>query len=189
MTTSKNRHKGVRFILNDWLNAVLDRLTWAVNVIDYEHHEIHAGSHFFYAEYALNQANEATIDFVVTVADDGKWPHLTWEVSSTDGATIELYVDPTSVTGGTAVTPVNNNGNSDNTAGMTILKDPTIGADGTRVAGYLAGGGRTAGFNSRDREIMLKQARVYLMRITSLAVSNDIGWVAKWYEHTNKETV
>jgi len=168
----------------------VDKSTYSIQVIDYEHHEIHSGSHYNYCDYALNQASNATIEFVMTVPDSTKWPHLIFEFYASDGATLELYEGTTGVTGGTSITPRNNNRNSDKSSTVTLVKDPTsITSDGTRAAGFLAGGGRTAGFSNRDKENVLRQNTAYLVRITSLAVSNDISWCAEWYEHTDKEVL
>lgn len=164
-----------------------DLATGSFTTVGYEHHEIHAGSHYFICDYSLDEANGATIEFVLTTDDSTKWMHSTLDYSASDGATLEVYKDPTGITGGTTLTPVNNNGNSANTSLATIIKDPTsITSVGVRAAGFIAGGGRTAGFNQREREIVLEQNTAYLFRITSLAVSNDIGWCFEWYEHTNR---
>lgn len=166
----------------------VDKATYALNVIPYEHHEIHAGSHFNYCDYALNQANGATIEILLTTPDTTKWTHFTFEFFASEGATLDLYEGPTGIVGGTSITPRNNNRNSDTVSTVTMIKDPTsIAADGTKAAGFLAGGGRTAGFSSREKENILKQNTTYLARITSLAVSNDIAWCSEWYEHTDKE--
>lgn len=167
--------------------AALDDSTNSIQTIEYEHHEIHSGSHYNYCDYSLNESSGAIIEFVMTTPNTTKWVHLAFEVSSSEGATIELYEGTTGVTGGTTITPRNNNRNSANTSDVTLVKDPSaITSDGIRASGYLAGGGRTAGFAERDREFVLKQNTAYLVRITSLAVSNDISWCAEWYEHTDK---
>lgn len=165
----------------------VDDSTETLQVIEYEHHEIHSGSHYNYCDYSLNESSGNTIELVITQPDTAKWAHVTFEFYASEGATIELYEGTSGVTGGTTITPRNNNRNSINTSVLTIIKDPAaITTDGTRAAGFLAGGGRTAGFSSRDKENVLKQNTSYLIRITSLAVSNDISWCGEWYEHTDK---
>jgi len=165
----------------------MDAVTNALISIAQEHHEIHEGAHYFYADYALSQSSGSTREFVLTTPNNTKWIHLVWSVYAGDGATVELYKDASGITGGTSITPVNNNGNSANTSGVTLVKDPTsITSDGNRAAGYLAGAGRVAGDTKRTNEIMLEQNTIYLVRITSLANSNDISWDAEWYEHTDK---
>lgn len=168
--------------------AGLDRSTWAQNVIDYEHHEIHAGSHFFLCDYVLGVGDGDTTEFIFVTPDTAKWAHITIEFTYANGGALELYTGPTGIVGGTPVTPVNNNGNSSKTSILTIIKDPSsIADDGIRVAGFLAGGNRTTGLNSRDKEVILKQNQTYLFRFTALSGSNELGYCGEWYEHTNKE--
>lgn len=79
--------------------------------------------------------------------------------------------------------PRNNDRSSLNTSAVTLIKDPSaITSDGTSAARYLAGAGRTAGFVTRERENILIPETSYLLKITSLANSNDISWCADWYE-------
>jgi hypothetical protein len=166
----------------------IDLSTRALETIDYEHHEIHAGSHYNICDYsAAGLASGVVIEFVFTTPDTAEWSHLTFSVFSATGATIELYSGATGITNGTAITVRNNNGNSTNTSGVVVAKDPDgIAADGVRVAGFLAGAGRDAGFAERTKENILTQGSTALVRITSTASQNRIAWCAEWYEHTNK---
>jgi len=167
-------------------NDGIDSSTNSLQVMQYEHHEIHAKSHFNYCDYELNKASGYIINFVMTAPDTLQEPHLTFELYASEGATLELY-EGTVHSGGTAITPRNNNRRTPlGVSSITLVRDPTITSDGTRAAGFLAGGGKTAGFTTRDKENILGQATSYLVRITSLAVSNDISWCAEWYEHTPK---
>ena len=54
----------------------VDAVTGALEVIPYEHHEIHAGSHYNLCDYALSVANAATIEFVITTPNTQKLLHL-----------------------------------------------------------------------------------------------------------------
>lgn len=164
----------------------IDAVTEAQESISVEHHEIHEGNHFNYCDYALAQAAAVVIEFVLTVPDSTKWPHLTFGVTASEGATIELFEGVTNITNGASITPRNNNRNSATVSNVTILKDPTTVTPTIRAAGFLAGGAREAGITNRDKENILKQDEKYLVRITSLAAQNDISWCAEWYEHTNK---
>jgi hypothetical protein len=166
-----------------WIDAASGNL----RTTDNEHAHIHEGDHFNYCDYALSQASAAVIEFVITTPNTTKWGHVTFEFTASAGATMQLYEGTSGVTGGTTITPRNNNRNSSTAAGLTIVKDPTsITSDGTRAAGFLAGGSRTAGLAGREKENLLKQNTVYLLRITSLAANNDISWCGEWYEHTDK---
>lgn len=167
----------------------VDAYTLALITACYEHHEIHEGNHYNYSDYVLGAASGAIVEFTITTPDTTKWVHFTFEVYASTGATIELYEGASGITlgAGTEITPRNNNRNSTNTSGVTLYKDPdTITSDGTRDAGFLAGGARTSGAVVRGQEYLLKQNTTYLVRITSLAVSNNISWTADWYESTAK---
>lgn len=164
----------------------LDANTMVPIGIGYEHHEIHGGSHYNVCNYQLNNAVDDEIAFVITTPASGPQVHLTFEVYSSLGATVDLYEGSTSVVGGTAVTPRNNNRNSSNVSGSAIVKDPTSLTDGTFAAGYIAGSSRNAGATKREDEYVLAENTSYLIRITSLANSNNISWCADWYEHTPK---
>lgn len=164
---------------------ILDGLTDKPTILDYEHHEIHAGSHFFICDYDDSMALNDTIQFVVTTPNTETWLHMTLDFASTLGATFEIYEGASNVVGGTTVTPLNNNRNSTNTSVATIIKDPTSITTGTRIAGYLAGANRVSGVNSRERELILKQNTTYLFKFTSTANSNTITFCGEWYEHLN----
>lgn len=160
-----------------------DEMSRLLATIDAEHSAIHKGWHFNYADYETNIDNGTTIDFTFTTPDTAEWTHFIFKAYSSLGITVELYEGATGVSGGTAITPRNNNRNSVNTSGVILLKDPTITDDGTRAAGFLAGADRTAGSAGRENEFILKQNTTYITRITSLANSNSITWDAEWYEY------
>jgi len=166
--------------------AEIDDTTHTLQNIEYEHHEIHSGSHYFICDYDSSIQVSETIEFVITTSDTTKWAHMVLDFSSTLGVSLEVYEGSTDVVGGTSVTPINNNRNSTNTSSLTIVKDPTSITDGTRIAGFLAGANRQSGFNNREREVILKQNTTYLFRFTSLANNNAVSFCGEWYEHTNK---
>ena len=173
---------------NDFDFVRIDASTNSLQTVDYEHHEIHSGSHYIICDYSSAGLGSGTvIEFLFTTPNTAEWSHLTFSVFSATGATIELFSGATGITGGTPITPRNNNGNSINTSNVTIIQDPSaITSDGTRIAGFLAGAGRESGFVSRSKENLLTQNSTALVRITSTASQNRISWCAEWYEHTNK---
>ena len=170
---------------SDGTEVLTDDKTSALVGIEFEHHEIHEGDHYNYCDYQENNALNDTIDFILQAPNSAKEIHFTFEVYSNQGAKIDLYEGASGISGGTDITPRNNNRNSLNTSDLQQLKkDPTITTSGTKAAGFLAGAGRDAGFADRDKENILKTNEIYLLRITSLANSNNISWCAEWYEHT-----
>lgn len=186
ISTNSNSQLKTTLYDSDGIELTIDSSTGAVAQESYEHKEIHSGSHYNYCDYSLGEASGAIIEFILVTPNTTKWTHFTFEFSASEGATLEVFEGASGISGGTSITPRNNNRNSINTSVVTITKDPTtITSDGTRAAGFLAGGSRSSGFSSREKENVLKQNETYLLRITSLAVSNDIGWCSEWYEHTN----
>lgn len=155
---------------------------WWIIGIDFPHHEIHKGDHYYFCDYQLWVALNWIINFTLTTPNTTTYPHFSFAVSASLWATIEVFEWTTWVSLWTAITPRNNNRNSSNTSIMTILKNPTITSDWTRAAWYLCWWWRVGWFIEREEENILKQNTTYLLRITSLANSNDIGWCASWYE-------
>lgn len=163
-----------------------DISTGSFQIISYEHKEIHNGSHFNYCDFVLGAAVDSVIEFILQTPDTTSWVHFSFVVNSSAGITVELFEGASGITGGTSISPRNNNRNSTNTADITIIKDPSgITSDGTRAAGYVSGANKSTGFIKRENEHVLKQNETYLTRITSLDNGNDIGWCAEWYEHVD----
>jgi hypothetical protein len=105
------------------------------------------------------------------------------------GFDIKLYEDYTG-TGGTALTPINRNRNSDNATGLVITHTPTGGADGSVIwqdaPGAAGNPSQSAPGTSQGRgELILKQNTIYLFRVDG-ANDDIITYNFDWYEHTDK---
>lgn len=167
-----------------------DASSRAITTINYEHHEIHAGSHYFISSFGtFNEDAEAV--FGITTADTTEEIHITTHVRGTSQTELLIYEDST-FTGGTPLTPINNNRNSSNTSNMTVVLAPTVtdvgdllGSSSTGKAGVnplQAEGGNT----ERFREIILKRNTLYILKAISRDDGNIISYSADWYEHTPK---
>lgn len=171
------------------LRYALDRITRALNVIDYAHHEIHAGSHFLYTDaISLNAAGSQ--DYLITVPDTAKWPHMIFILEGSAITQFDLY-EGTDKNGTTLQTVGNSNRNSDNVAGVTVHKGVSGGSiDGTLIHTYKGGAAtnqaRASGSTRNDEEIILRQNTKYILRVTSGTNSNLINVNLSWYEHTSK---
>ena len=168
-------------------NSGIDRATETLQVIDYEHHEIHAGSHFFICGFETLALN-ANADFAVITPNTAKWLHMTFEISGTSQTEIYIY-EGSSITGGTATTPLNNDRNSLTSSVATIAKNPTVNTLGTLIFSQskgIAGANKNAaddeGLTRREREIILKQNTTYIFRITSRDNGNIVSYCGEWYE-------
>jgi len=169
----------------------VDRSTWTLQTIDYEHHEIHAGSHFYLASYTT-LASGASATFVVTTPNTTKWAHMTFVVEGTLATSLLAYEGSSGVTGGTALAPLNSNRNSSTASVLSMLSNPDVASLGAQIMAYSAGTGTNPsqaapGAADRSHEIILKQNATYTVRITSGAANNVVSWQAVWYEHTDKE--
>lgn len=170
----------------------LDAATHTLQTIDYEHHEIHAGSHFFYYNYDSEVDTAGPKYYRITTPNTTKWSHMTFTLYSEGIGTWELFENPTVNAAGTAATVFNSNRNSTKTATLIIAYDATSTADGTLLATWRTGSGTTApsrigGESSRDKEIILKQNEDYFLKFTPDADNAKVKAELEWYEHTNKE--
>jgi len=175
-------------------SPAVDRSTQTQQVIAYEHHEIHSGSHFYYTEYDTVLDATDTMDILIVTPDTTKWGHLIFNVSAPLDTTVELFESSTH-TNGSQKTTFNSNRNSSNTATLALYASNDDGADGTTIFGDSFGlstgsgiGRVTAGGSSRgEREIELKQNTKYLFRVTSNTDGNKASIYFSWYEHRDKQ--
>lgn len=168
----------------------IDASTEASTTIGYEHHEIHSGS-FYRAGFQKDIANGGTAIFAITTPDTTKWLHFRPAVECELEATIMIYENPTSVTGGNTVTPKNANRNSDNTSGATVVTDPTVNTTGAVVLGNIVLGSKkeVGGDSSAQYEWILKQNETYVIIVSNdSGTHNECNIRCQWYEHTAKNT-
>ena len=104
--------------------VAIDSMTGAAIGIDYEHHEIHDGTHFYASGFQTIALN-VTTKWTVEVPDTLIVPHMTFEFVGSDGIQFEIYEGTTSISGGTAGAPFNSNRNSTTASILTVTKDPT----------------------------------------------------------------
>jgi len=185
--------------VTDGIAAILsglrfDPITSALNIIDYEHHEIHEGKHFFvrgYQDLAINNV----LDFTWLIPNTAKWPHWTWKISTESQTLWQVYEGAVATNPlANAVTPYNNDRNSLNTSGTTMKfekqanlaaanADTNIGA-ATLLESGICGAGKDAGQEARNNEMIMKQNTLYCLRATA-TVAGYINFTMDWYEHTN----
>ena len=179
-----------------------DASTNAMTTIEYEHHEIHGGRHYFIEGYQLLGSGDSLI-FLFNVNDTTRWPHLLFSLNSTTSLAYNMYENAISSgipldTLTTRMTPINNNRNSTNTSihdvfyGTTIngFIDDSLGtvliSDSIGVDGGLPSRPDQGGSTSREDEVILKQNTSYLWILVSKAADNIVRFKSSWYEHINK---
>lgn len=168
----------------------LDKATNSLQTIDYSHHEIHEGDHFFWTDYDTDVDTAGPKYYRLTTLNNTKWIHMIFTLYSEGAGTWQLFENPTVNAAGTTATVFNNNRNSATTATLTVAYDATSTADGTLLKTWRTGSGTTAptrvgSESSRDVEIILKQGEDYFLKFTPDADNARIKLELEWYEHTN----
>jgi hypothetical protein len=196
--TSDNQTNGnQRTIITDegGIPAEMDNSTNTLQTIEYEHHEIHSGSHYFVCGYSdLSINNVYQITFVTP--DTTKWSHFIWKLDTESETLWEIYEGATITTPlDSAVTPLNNNRNSDNTSGNALRSElhanlaaanASVDVSGaTLLCAGISGAGKTGGNDNREQEIILQQNTIYVMRATA-NTAGFIDFLMEWYEHVSK---
>lgn len=173
----------------------IDDSTATIQTIEYEHHEIHSGSHYFvqsYQDLAINNV----LQFTWQMPNTTKWIHWSWSISTESETLWQVYEGATINNAlANAITPVNNNRNSANTSDTTMRyelhsnlaaadTDVTISANNLIESG-ISGSGRDAGEADRNHELVMLQNGLYVLRATATA-AGFVNFNMQWYEHTDK---
>lgn len=175
-------------------NARLDAVTESLIVQNYEHHEVHEGSHF-YIDDVVTLAINNVFDLQFTTPAGTKFSHFIFMLGVQAETEWLIYEGATINAAGTSITPLNNDRNSSTVSGNTLASQlnttlANANAD-TDVSGALEtnhgkiGAGRTGGIDGRSSEIILKANTIYCMRAIAIA-AGYINFVMQWYEHTNR---
>jgi len=173
-----------------------DASTEATTTIEYEHHEIHGGSHYFVQSYA-DLAEDNVLDFTWQMPDTTKWIHWTWEVDTEAEFLWQVYENVVATNAlANTVTPLNSNRNSTNTSATTMKNEiqanlaaantDTNVTGGTLIGSGISGAGKkVSGTSERHHEIIMDQAKLYCLRGTATA-AGYVNFDMHWYEHTDK---
>jgi hypothetical protein len=166
-----------------------DHSTQSVQQVDYAHHEIHEGSHFYIRGWS--DVAVTTTDFLVRTADTTKWCHTVWDFATEGEFEFELFEDTVVSADGTSIAAFNNNRNSSKVATLQAFASPTVTTPGTSIWMGKTGTGRNAGGDNRaDSELVLKQGTDYLFRFTKVGAGTLwLDYEFSWYEHTNKAPI
>jgi len=174
-----------------------DASTEAATTIEYEHHEIHSGSHYFVQGYVDIPALGDVLDFTWQMPNTEKWTHWVWQIDSEKAITWYIYENVVATNPlANAITPLNSNRNSTNTSGTTMkyevqadLAAANADTDVTSPAVLLASGSigdnKTAGAANRQHELVMDQGKLYCLRAVATA-AGYLNFDMNWYEHTDK---
>lgn len=170
----------------------VDENTRALLVVDYAHHEIHVGSHFYTSGFTT-LATDGTLYIKLVTPNTLKDMHFMWQISSSGICETWLDEEATGgMTGGSNVIPLNNNRNFPDNSGILLTSGVTINTGQSAVLDHQkwgAAGFKTTigGGSARDDEVVLRRNTTYLRAFKSHADDNIIQFKASWYEHASKE--
>jgi hypothetical protein len=186
----------------------LDKATNTIQVIDYSHHEIHAGSAFtcHYSQTTPTAVGEMTM-IAFNTPNTSKWVHMFASFSSTAASIATIYeAADLDVGEGTQLTIYNRDRNSSTASTVTSIENPAVANKATsfsvaqaagatlsttnpiykRYLGAAAAGADTGGESRDDNEFILDQNVQYAFVIeNTTADDNTHNIVLNWYEHTN----
>lgn len=185
---------GEMTVSNTVLTNAVDGATTSLKTVDYSHHEIHSGSHYFVTDVSDLAINNV-LDVQFQTPDTAKWIHFTFSIDCEAETEWYVYETVTFTATGSVITPYNNNRNSANTSGTIIYQQSNTSlananADtnitgSTQLLHGIVGAGRTnGGGHDRDDEVILKQNTKYCFRAIA-TVAGYISFDMDWYEHTN----
>lgn len=177
-------------------NLRADLSTHTLQTIDYAHHEIHAGSHFYFTDAnTVADASSDMVDYLIVVPDDTAWPHMLIQADGSAVTAFYLYEGADKASSDyTQATLFNSNRNSTDEATTTIFYKTGSG-DATSDFGTLIyeykGGATSAQSKSSSQtrsesELVMKQNTKYLFRIDSDTAANLCNVKFSWYEHTDR---
>lgn len=175
----------------NWQKVRIDTSTRSLQTIDYAHHEIHSGSHYYIEGFTeLDENGEFLVQ--MRTPSTTKWVHFLFEIQSNGILESYLIEDAAGgMAGGVVITPLNSNRNSSNKSGVSlwggVVGNPTSGITISQIkvggTGFKANIG---GSQDRSHELILKSGTTYFRRFKSGSDVNFISFSASWYEHTDK---
>ena len=170
----------------------VDNSTLSTTIIEYEHHEIHAGSSFHTSDVV--SVDTTTVKWQVTTEPNTlAYSHMIFSVECT-GEMLLLVTEGSDRVDGTALAEINRNRvGTPKTAGTIVTRTPTDGAtDGattiltTRVGSTGVGSKTLSGGGARGtNEFILKPNTKYVVSVTTYAAVY-VSLELEWYEHTDK---
>lgn len=171
-----------------------DASTQALSVVEYEHHEVHAGRHFYVSGFTTKDDGEDIL-FTVLTPPTGRETHMMFEVEGQSQTEMYIYEGSSydASSAGAEVVPFNNSRVSSFTSVNCLRSAPVLVNTGTLifsqskgVAGATPSKAASEGLIDRDRELILKMSTQYAFLIRSKAAGNVISYLGEWYEHNPK---
>lgn len=173
-------------------HAKLDTATHTMQTIDYAHHEVHAGSHYYVTYPFTLDATTDTRSVLIDTPNTTKWAHMIWNLTGSAITEVWVYED-TTLTSTDAITVFNNNRNSTDSATVALYNYGTIASstdNGTLIwhqkSGSATNQSRGSMTTRNDEELILKQDAIYRIHFATETTGNFCNIKLEWYEHTDK---
>lgn len=179
-------------------DVVLDSSTHCLNVIDYSHHQIHEGNHFYAAHTFTGRASGTAgqIDLLIVTQDNANWHHMFFNFSA--NRRFDVFINETGTVAATGTNDLDTWNSNRNRSSGTNLRIWFTGVNATAGAGrYIffqdagaSGRGPVPGIGGairNDYEIVLQQNSNYLVRLTPHEPSCTMNIYWHWYEHNDRD--
>lgn len=172
-----------------------DKSTLAQMTLDYPHHEVHDGNHFFF--YGTNNLilNGSVIYFYMQQASGANYPHILIDFSSNGYCQVDFGTCAT-LEGNITTEFANNRFMSANVAELkhtgfttgipsvpSYFATHVIGRDGTPPS---SGRGSFGSIGGQREEFILNSGVIYLLKFTALMDDVDVNLAVNFYEHADK---
>lgn len=165
----------------------IDTISGATLTMGIAHFKVHHGEHFFLSDHITIGAGGTAL---ITISVPELFPHLIFSVDSTDLLSVEVFENVLNVSGGTLITPFNNNRNSSKESALTIKvnSDANMGDClgrfkwGASGLGVHPGIGGQALIGDRKNELILRANTTYAWQMVSSEAGNIVSYKAAWHE-------
>lgn len=178
----------IKGYLNELYTQLMINKEVYVTAYDKRHKEIHEGDMYSFSGTVTINAGASYKIYGLTPSD--KYIHMIPPQVTIIGEDVDVigYRNMTGYSGGTSITPLNNDGNSSNTsAWQSFVIDATITDHGDAIwTSLCAGGSKQGGTNIAVLERILKQNTIHGVVITNNdAQPAKVNIFLEWYETTN----
>ena len=167
--------------------AYVDQFSGAVGTIEQEHLQIHKGNGYQLSGEIAALGTTDSAYFLIDPVSPIHWRD--YRIFADDAPLdIELFENPTTTVNGTALTPLNRNRLSSNTATAAVYSGPTVTDDGdrlyiSRIVGTGTGANTTGEVEGLPVEWIIDGGNTYLLKITNNSGGNvDLIYQFFWYE-------
>lgn len=164
----------------------VDEDTHSLYSIDAQHAQIHNGNVYTSCRIFESVADNGNADMLLITPAD-KTVFFSGYVEAAGDSYVYLYEAPTKSNNGTALSRINLNRQSANTAGTTAFYTPTVSDAGTEIrCKFLTGGsgGRAVGSSNQTyQEYIFNTSTAYLVRVTNKSgQARTISISSTWVE-------